>query len=394
VGIFGPMQSWPAKEFAAGGFWIPDTFARTEECVPPSINRFQAFNLAATRENGFSPDASLRPSALARVGYDLVRRGLAPASALELSRGLLRERKDSRYKGGRSIMQVIPCFDLYWRLHRRTQPALSIFFTNHVAGMMHRYWGDAMEGYDRVESGYTPDPVFATMIGRAMDVADQQFARIRRYVDKHPDTVFLIAGSMGQHAVPVTFGANQLVLSEPERLFAALGFGPVELGLAMYPSISLQLADDADTTAVAQAIGSVTTPTGTAVFTSFRQTGRTVQFTIPLDTGVDSAAESVTFTPLGATTPTTATLSSLGISVRERMGGSNTGYHVPEGIAVAYGAGIPHDPSRSAVDLLDMAPSLLANVLGVDPPPSMRGKPTLFNANTNADAPQPKEALA
>jgi hypothetical protein len=395
VGIFAPMQSWPARTFPAGGFWIPDTFARNEECVPSSINRFQAFNLAATKENGFSPDSTLRPTMLAKVGYDLVRRGLTPRSALALTRGVLRERRDSRYKAGRSIMQVIPCFDLYWRLHRTTTPDLSIFFTNHVAGMMHRYWGDAMEGYDKVESDYQPDPIFATMITRAMDVADSQFARIRRYVDAHPGTVFLIAGSMGQTAVPLSYGADQLVLDEPERLFGALALGQVEMGLAMYPSISLQLPESADAPAVAAAVQSIATASGASVFSSFRQTGRTVQFTIPLDTGVTSATDTVTLTPLGSTTSQTARLEDLGIAVRQRMGGSNTGYHVPEGIAVAYGAGIDVDPSRRAVDLLDMAPSLLANLLGVDPPQSMRGHPTLFGpaAGTTATT-QPNKALA
>ena len=116
-----------------------------------------------------------------------------------------------------------------------------------------------------------------------------------------------------------------------------------------------------------------------------------MQFTIPLDTGVTSATETVTFTPIGTATAQTARLDALGISVRQRMGGSNTGYHVPEGMAVVYGAGIGVDPSRAAVDLLDMAPSLLANVLGVDPPESLRGSPTLFD---RASATQPNNALA
>ncbi len=68
----------------------------------------------------------------------------------------------------------------------------------------------------------------------------------------------------------------------------------------------------------------------------------------------------------------------LGLSVHSRIGGVNTGYHIPEGILLAAGAGVTADPSRKEVDILDVAPSLLANALGVDPPPSMKGIPTLF----------------
>ena len=61
-----------------------------------------------------------------------------------------------------------------------------------------------------------------------------------------------------------------------------------------------------------------------------------------------------------------------------KIGGDNTAYHVPEGMMLAYGAGVTRDPSRKEVDVLDVAPSILANALGVEPAPSMRGIPSLF----------------
>jgi hypothetical protein len=45
---------------------------------------------------------------------------------------------------------------------------------------------------------------------------------------------------------------------------------------------------------------------------------------------------------------------------------------------LAAGAGVTRDPSRREVDILDVAPSLLANVLGVEPGPMMQGTPSLF----------------
>jgi hypothetical protein len=81
---------------------------------------------------------------------------------------------------------------------------------------------------------------------------------------------------------------------------------------------------------------------------------------------------------LGTQSEVTGTPADLGLVVRPRLGGGNTGYHVPEGMMVAYGAGVSPDPSRKTVDVLDVTPSLLANVLGVEPAPTMQGIPSLF----------------
>src|SRR5215212_9089748 len=54
VGLFGPIQSWPARALSAGGFFVPDTFSRTAETFPRSLQRFQQFNITMTRENTFS----------------------------------------------------------------------------------------------------------------------------------------------------------------------------------------------------------------------------------------------------------------------------------------------------------------------------------------------------
>ncbi|MCH9730066.1 MAG: hypothetical protein K0U84_10395, partial [Actinomycetia bacterium] len=59
VGLFGPLQSWPPRKFAHGGFYVPDTFSKDSQTVPDSVQHFQQFNLAMTRENGFSADAPL-----------------------------------------------------------------------------------------------------------------------------------------------------------------------------------------------------------------------------------------------------------------------------------------------------------------------------------------------
>ncbi|MGH3581765.1 MAG: hypothetical protein ACRDUB_09260, partial [Mycobacterium sp.] len=114
VGLFGPMQSWPARQFRNGGFYIPDTFSQDAKTYPAALESFQTFNLAMTGENGFSPDTVLNPGTLAGTAADLVRQGLTPRSMATLGRHLVKERIDPRYKAFRSAMQAPLSFDLYW----------------------------------------------------------------------------------------------------------------------------------------------------------------------------------------------------------------------------------------------------------------------------------------
>ena len=376
VGLFGPLQSWPSRVLAHGGFFVPDTFSRTPETFPDDLRRFQQFNITMTRENTFSSEAGPDGAAMLATGLDLVRRGLTPSSVVTLGTHLVKERRDHRYRGRRSTMQVLPTFDLYWRLHQRTRPRLSIFFTNHVAGMMHRYWGDWVPDYAESEN-YVPDPVFRHFVSTAMDLSDRQLGRIRRYVDAHPGTVLVVAGSMGQGPIPYRHLDRTFVLEDPDLLLRELGLGRADVGLAMYPRVSLAFESEAEARASIPALQSVHGEDCGAVFRDFNVSGRTASFEINFDDVGAGPEEILTVVPAGAG-PQTTTPAALGIAVRSRTGGGNTAYHIPEGILLAYGAGINTDPGRAAVDILDVAPSLLANVMGLGPAATMQGSDRLF----------------
>lgn len=392
VGIFGPMQSWPARQFSSGGFYIPDTFSQDCKTYPAHLQKFQQFNLAMTFERGFSSDTPLKPKALLAEGLDLVRRGLTPGSAYTLAAHLASERRDSRYKARRPALRVLPAFDLYWRLHRTYRPRLSIFFTNHVAAMMHRYWGDAMPDYTD-SYDYVTDEVFGGFILTAMDYTDRQLGRIRKYLAGNPKSLLVVAASMGQGPVPTTAFSDRdlFVLEDPARLLSRLGLQPAESGLAMYPGISLVFGDEAAAREAITPLESIRTEDGQQLFRApvfpCRRAGKTATVVrrtlLPKPSATSSYADSgqhirLRYRPLGADSELLATPAELGLAVRQRLGGGNTAYHNAEGILLAYGAGIAPDPSRKVVDVLDVSPSLLANVLNVEPAPTMRGIPSLF----------------
>ena len=373
VGVFGPLQSWPPRPFPAGGFFVPDSFARSPAAIPASLERFQAFNTAMTRENGFAAEDDLSAGTLAKVGVDIVRLGLTPWSAARLAEHVVRERLDRRYLSRRAAMQVLPCFDLFWRLHRRESPDLSIFFSNHVASMMHRFWGDWVPGYAATER-YQPDPVYRGFILTAMDLFDHQLGRIRRWVSRTPGAVVVVASSMGQGPIPYQDMAETYVVDDAERLARALGLD-AEPGLAMYPRITLMFGDDAAAAAAEAVVGSVQTDLG-PLFRDLRVVGTTLSFEVGyVYDGADLPSEVRWERPAGQ--PARADIAEIGISCRRRPGGGNTAQHIPEGILLVGGEGVSTDARRDKVSILDVAPSLL-DLLGVQPSDDMRGSASLF----------------
>lgn len=381
VGLFGLLQSWPPTPFRSGGFYVPDSFARTPDTFPPSLRRFQAFNIAMTNENSFAPEGRLSLVELAKVSADLLVKGLTPRSLALGAEQLIREQLDSRYKSRRAVAQVLLCFDVFWRLHRRHDPHLSIFFTNHVASMMHRFWGDLMPDYATRER-YEPDDVCRRFIVTAMDRFDDGLGKIVRWVDRTPGAVVIVASSMGQgpiryHAMSCTY-----VLDDSRRMTRALGLDGARMGVAMYPRITLMFDDEESVTAAAGVVGGAATAVG-PLFRDLRAMGTTLSFEMAYQHGAEELPREVTWAPADGTVRT-GDIAELGVVVRERPGGGNTAQHVPQGIFIAYGDGIDADQSRSEVNVLDAAPSVLS-LLGVDPAPSMQGRPSIFSGLAEVD---------
>ncbi len=373
VGLFGPLQSWPAKPFKREGFYVPDTFSSSNETFPASLSRFQAFNLAMTSDNTFSPEGMLSALQLVRVGADVLRLGMTPRSATLVARHLARELREPRTKASRSTMQALPSFDLFWKLHRHYSPDLSIFFTNHVAGMMHRYWGDGVPGYQSTNA-YRADDVYAGFLLKAMDIFDRQLSTALTWVKKHEDVVLVVASSMGQDAIDKEAVDETFVLESTEQLGVALGFRG-DQGLAMYPSTTVTLANTNTAAVAGKALQSVRTERG-PLFDTVRVVGRSVSVVIDQYSWGRPRTRNLSYVPVGHRDAISGTIEDLGVSIRHRMGGGNTAWHVPAGMMMAFGQTVRADSTRVAVDVRDVAPSILA-LLDVPSPPSFRGEASI-----------------
>jgi len=375
TGIFGPLQSWPSKPFSNGGFYIPDTFARAPDTVPASLARFQAFNLKMTRDNTFSADGRLSAKELGLIGVDLLRLGLLPRSALDMALHIAREFREPRYKASRSVMQAIVSFDLFARLYRKRTVDLGIFFTNHVAGMMHRYWGDAVPGYIS-SNGYQPDAIFQGFVGMAMDIFDRHLSRMLSWAKADPDLMIVIASSMGQGAIDKEELDETFVVDSPAVLARALGLD-VDIGNAMYPRLSFLLKDPDQAGAAVAPLSKVQLAGGRKLFEEIRVIGRTVSFAVDQTAWREVGTRRVEYADVTENVTTDVDAAQLGLTVRRRVGGGNTAYHVSEGIFIALGEGITRDAARREVSILDVAPSLLT-AMGLAVPASYRGAPSIL----------------
>ncbi|HVA08405.1 MAG TPA: hypothetical protein VNG12_16845 [Acidimicrobiales bacterium] len=374
VGLFGVLQSWPPHPFRAGGFFVPDSFARDSKTIPASLERFQSFNTSMTSENSFTSTDRLAPTRVATAALDLLAKGISPWSTYEVIRHLGHEARDDRFKAARPIVQVLPCFDVFWKLHRRFAPALSIFFTNHVASMMHRFWGDWVPDYQ--SNGYAADEIFRRFILQALDFFDHQLGVMKAWVDRNDETVLILAGAIGQGPIQYHPTNESYVLEHPDRLAAALGLHGPRAGIAMYPRVSLEFPDGSELPAAWVAFESAKGNLG-PMFSDLRIFGSTLAVEVAQYPGSDDPlSREVSWSMLDGTARQ-GTIDDLGIVIRQRPGGGNTAHHIPDGAFLAYGKGIAPDPSREKSSILDVAPSLLG-LLGLCPSPDMQGEPSVF----------------
>lgn len=247
VGVFGSMQSWPPRDPGPGGFYVPDTFAHDEMCVPASLAPVQAFNLAMVKRNARVVNAGLPPHGqIAAAGLALIRHGISVRTVGRLISQLVAERMAPSNARKRPIFQSIIFWDIFRRLFNpMNPPALSTFFTNHVAGIMHRYWADIFPEDFSNASGIC-DSRNQELMEFAMKFTDEIIGHALAWAKLNPELVIVFATSMGQAAIKrVDHKGVELVV---ENLAALMQFAGVPRDqfrplLAMVPQVAVDIQD-------------------------------------------------------------------------------------------------------------------------------------------------------
>jgi hypothetical protein len=364
VGVCGSMQSWPPVDPGPGGFYIPDTFAHDERCLPSYLEPLQRYNLSMVRKNGLVVrDAGPSADELWRLVPALARARLRPRTLALAAAQLVSERVDRARTARRPVFQTLLFWDVFRSLYRAEEPpALATFFTNHVAGVMHRYW-DHVFPEDFPERSLPSRPHLATM-DFALSVCDDLVADALGFARARPDLVIAFATSMGQAAVRRNHEGVAASVTDLGRLLGTFG---VEAGafkplLAMVPQVAADVPDAGRRAALARALERATTASGQRLFL-VQEAGQSVSITIRTPRRPDLDAGGF-FTADESGQQAFVRWAEAGVSLNEFAGG--TGYHVPEGVLAIVGRGLAPRDDRAPIAATE-AKGLLMRLAGLEP---------------------------
>jgi hypothetical protein len=351
VGVCGSLQSWPPRDPGPGGFYVPDTFAHDARCVPGYLEPLQRFNLGLVRRNGLvvRDEAPLGPRAALALLPALRRVGLRPRTYARLAAQLVAERRDKARLARRPVFQAV----LYWDVFRHlydpaAPPALATFFTNHVAGVMHRYWADVFPEDFPDRPAAAPRPHAATM-DFALAVLDDILADALAFQATNPDLVLAFATSMGQAAVhrDAHEGFAAAVTDLPALLAAfdvpADAFAPL---LAMVPQVAADVPDAAVRARLRAALEAARTAAGDAVF-RVDEAGTSLSITVATPRRADRDRGGFWRRDERAPDRFVA-WTAAGVTMHPFEAG--TAYHVPEGVLALVGRGIAPRDTRDRLE--------------------------------------------
>jgi len=308
IGVFGSMQSWPPKDPGLGGFYVPDTFAHDESCIPPSVAPIQ-----------------LVPTLMA-----MWKHGIGLQFALKVAAQLAMERIDRSRVNRRPVFQTILFWQVFKSLFNQAQPpTLTTFFTNHVAGVMHRYWADVFPE-DFAEENFCARPFAVELMDFAMKVTDDIIGDGMRWARNNKELCVVFASSMGQAAVkhPEHEGIALLVDDLAALMHAAgAAKGTFQPLMAMVPQVAVEIEDASLRASVRSSLQEAALPGG-ARFIHVSEKGKSLSITVstPRKSDLHDGVVSIAGKRLS--------LANCGMRIQEVDAG--TGYHVPEGVLAIY----------------------------------------------------------
>ncbi|UNM06689.1 MAG: hypothetical protein H6925_03255 [Holosporaceae bacterium] len=363
VGLFGSLQSWPVPtDKTQYRFYVPDTFARTAETYPDSLKGFQKFNLTQTKKDGGKTPGKIKMSwSLFKDILLFFELGFSLKTAGQLFTQLLKETFNPAYRHIRSMFQAPLAFDFYIELLKNTRPEFSSFFTNHAAGMMHRYWKYTFpEEFNYTLEG--DDAHFkAQNILRAMKIADQQIGTLKEFADKNGYTL-MIASSMGQEAIDRGDYPGEIRIADVDRFCEGLGYtGKVKNNLAMQPDYAFSFRTEKDLEDFKERVKGLLTPDGEPLFT-LKESGLTLNCNLQItQETIEKGFVYKDSLPLS--------LDTFGLQTMNRDPG--TAYHQPRGIFIVYKKGMRPLPYREKIDSTQVAPTIL-HLFGIKKMPYMK----------------------
>ncbi len=197
IGVHGSLQSYPPCIHKNSKFFLPDTFAPDSKAFPKELSYLQEFNLYLIGVSQGTKKLSIRK--LMRL---FLRIFLAKEIKLEtifiLCLHYFKEKLFKKYISRRSIYQSTLTFDSYIKNLKNHKPIFSSYFTNHLAGMMHRYWKDLFPESFGISHKSSSEFNKISII-KALKETDKHIGILLQYAKNNNSDLLIISG-MGQDA--------------------------------------------------------------------------------------------------------------------------------------------------------------------------------------------------
>lgn len=363
VGVFGCLQSYPMKTNVPYSFYVPDTFAPTEQTYPKRYSAFQRLNLRQTQRDGALPT---NVQVDGKAVFDLIKMkatGLKTKTATRIAWQLIQEKIKPIHRTRRSILQAPVAFDFFMDALKRERPEFCSFFTNHVAGMMHRYWKYVFPEDFNYSLSSEEDFFHKNTLCVAMDVADEELGRLDSF-SKENGYDLVVASSMGQEAIHKPPYLGEMRIKDFDLFYKAIGYyGWVENRLAMHPDFSFIFQNQNDLQEFKRRVEVLLDSQGNSLFNRIRLSGLSLTIGI---TKNEDILKSGQVCVMSQGQQRMLSLKELGLDLISRDEG--TGYHQPFGILIwkKYTGDNNRfvDSSRSEVESASIAPTI-AQCFGV-----------------------------
>lgn len=358
VGVCGSLQSWPPLDPGKDGFYIPDTFAHDESCIPQFIEPFQKFNLDQVQKNGLVIREEILSKNLLPFLISLPKLGISLDTITEIIKHLLSEMIDRKYAIRRTTFQSILLWDIFKSLYNvNDPPAFSTFFTNHFASVMHRYWNYIFPD-DFKESYKNSNSINYENMRFALQFVDKILKDSINFCEINPDITLVFATSMGQDAIIYdSYEGYSAEIEDIAKLLSILNINSEQYKplLAMVPQVALEVSNESVKTKIKQGLSKCFSLTSKQVF-SVEDAGKSVSITVYKPTAKDVNHGGFIYKN-GNNEDIKITWDRAGLIMHELD--VATAYHVPEGIMAIYGKNVMPSDSREVIQLKDCKQTLL-----------------------------------
>lgn len=350
VGLVNTLHTAPSEESMANSqikFLIPDIYAKNSYVKPLKYGAFQKFNQELSNQNRRISSLRLGSREI-QMGLKLPALGVRLGTLFNTTKLLVQVATKRVTKERLRNIQFMLTADMFAKLLKQNDVDLAVFFTNHIAGNMHRYWYASFP--NEYSGGVYYDDKWVERHFREIQCAvflfDSFVGKMMNFC-RSTGRVLIIVSSMGQCANPnldVTEKVCYMIEDLP-RFVEVFGVrrDKYDPQPAMYPQYTLKFKNAQDATSAFQTFQTFQKdpPAGIKIYPDLNDKVLTLSVPITKET----------FEVLGKR----KTISELGVKAKA-ISDHHSGKHHPDGTLIINPRGAT---TQERVTYLEFAPAVL-----------------------------------